>query len=290
MTVERVIELLTQIGCPGTERNIATFKHAAEERLAEEEKYCSKCDGKTCLKPRREYEHHGIYVDSQGQVSECPFCCPVMQDRTLAKASGRAGVPDKYRSLNIEDYEKNEDNEQATKFAEKCIEQFEAGQMPKAGMYLHGGCGAGKSMLSSIVLNEYLANCGDSYHAATNHEVCYENVPNLLERFKSAFNGGGPRDLVGYTLLYLHNAKVVVLDELGAESTGEWAQGILYDIINGRYDRKLPTFITSNFSLKELAKRFCDNVTGERIISRLKEMCVPFYLGEEDRRVAATFN
>lgn len=61
---------------------------------------------------------------------------------------------------------------------------------------------------------------------------------------------------------------IVMIDDVGAEKPTEWVIETMYAIVNWRYERKLPTVITSNCSLPEIGQMY-----GDRIASRIVEMC-----------------
>ncbi|MGW1675975.1 ATP-binding protein [Saccharopolyspora sp. NPDC002376] len=77
---------------------------------------------------------------------------------------------------------------------------------------------------------------------------------------------------------YAH-ASLLVVDDLGAAKNSEWTEEINYRLINHRYDRMLPTIITSNLGLEELRGRL-----GDRVASRLNEMADRGILDGGDRR------
>ena len=54
----------------------------------------------------------------------------------------------------------------------------------------------------------------------------------------------------------------------------------MYRLINYRYENMLRTFFASNLSLQELAER-----SGDRIASRIAEMCDIIEIGGEDKRL-----
>lgn len=53
----------------------------------------------------------------------------------------------------------------------------------------------------------------------------------------------------------LCRAGLVVLDDFGREKPTEWATERLYVLINHRYNHRLPTIVTSNFTPQQLADR-----------------------------------
>jgi DNA replication protein DnaC len=77
-------------------------------------------------------------------------------------------------------------------------------------------------------------------------------------------------------------ASFLVLDDLGAAKGSEWTEEINYRLINHRYEREKPTLITSNVPPKQLA-----TAVGERVASRLAEMCDRVVLSGPDRRRTA---
>lgn len=77
---------------------------------------------------------------------------------------------------------------------------------------------------------------------------------------------------------YAH-AKLLFADDLGAAKTSEWVEEVNMRLVNYRYDRGLPTIFTSNVPPKELGAKI-----GERVASRLIEMCRTVVLKGDDRR------
>ncbi|WP_327066781.1 ATP-binding protein [Kitasatospora sp. NBC_01302] len=75
------------------------------------------------------------------------------------------------------------------------------------------------------------------------------------------------------------DARLLLIDDLGAAKTTEWTEEINYRLVNHRYEHELPTVITSNLAPKELAAAL-----GERVFSRLSEMCQRIVLKGVDRR------
>lgn len=74
-------------------------------------------------------------------------------------------------------------------------------------------------------------------------------------------------------------ARLLLLDDLGAAKASEWTEEVNYRLINHRYEHRLPTIITSNVAVKDLREEI-----GERVTSRLVEMCQRVVLKGDDRR------
>ncbi|GAA5119084.1 ATP-binding protein [Haloechinothrix salitolerans] len=74
-------------------------------------------------------------------------------------------------------------------------------------------------------------------------------------------------------------AEMVFIDDLGAAKTSEWVEEVNYRLIDHRYNNQLATIFTSNVPPRELGE-----VLGERVASRLTEMCTTVVLKGADRR------
>jgi DNA replication protein DnaC len=76
------------------------------------------------------------------------------------------------------------------------------------------------------------------------------------------------------------DARLLLVDDLGAErKPTEFTEEINFRLINHRYEHHLPTLMTSNVEPKDLAARL-----GDRVISRLAEMCERVAIKGNDRR------
>lgn len=76
-------------------------------------------------------------------------------------------------------------------------------------------------------------------------------------------------------------APVLLLDDLGATKNSEWTEETLYRLVDHRYTHCLPSIFTTNVPPAALGERL-----GERIASRLTEMCRQVALLGDDRRKA----
>ncbi|MFF7576837.1 ATP-binding protein [Streptomyces sp. NPDC008061] len=77
----------------------------------------------------------------------------------------------------------------------------------------------------------------------------------------------------------LTKVDVLFVDDLGAAKNTEWTEEITYRLINRRYEECQPCIFTTNAAAKELA-----SVVGDRIASRLQQMCDLIPMTGADRR------
>lgn len=118
-------------------------------------------------------------------------------------------------------------------------------EQPEGWLLLKGGYGCGKTHLAAAIANEQLAR---------GRSVLFVNTPDLLDHLRGAYS---PHSAVTYDQQFerVRNAPLLVLDDLGAHNTTEWAQEKLYQIFNYRYNARLPTVITTNSELESIEIR-----------------------------------
>ena len=80
-------------------------------------------------------------------------------------------------------------------------------------------------------------------------------VPDLLDHLRSTYT---PNSDIPYDQLFeqVRSAPLLVLDDLGGQSTTPGAQEKLYQIINYRYVARLPTIFTLSLPLEQLDIRW----------------------------------
>ena len=119
---------------------------------------------------------------------------------------------------------------------------------------LRGETGCGKTHLAVALIQ----HAGHGY---------FTTVPELLLRIRSTFNEGLLRETEADVIDDICRHDLLVLDDLGAEKTTEYAITTLYIIIDRRIRDAKRTIITTNLSLKEIEEKL-----DARIASRLSGM------------------
>jgi DNA replication protein DnaC len=121
----------------------------------------------------------------------------------------------------------------------------EYAQNPQGWLILKGGYGCGKTHLAAAIAN---------FRLAEGHPVLFINTPDLLDHLRATFN---PESTVSYDERFdqVRTSSLLILDDLGTQSNSEWAQEKLYQILNFRYNAKLPTVITTNLDLESIEIR-----------------------------------
>ena len=113
---------------------------------------------------------------------------------------------------------------------------------PDGWLVLSGPGGSGKTSLAAAVANVRLQN---------EQPVFFITVPDLLDHLRSAYAPDSP---MSYDQLFeqVRNNPLLVLDDLGAHNTTPWAQEKLLQVLNHRFNSKLPTVITLQCPVEDL--------------------------------------
>jgi DNA replication protein DnaC len=129
---------------------------------------------------------------------------------------------------------------------QRCVDDAErfAGQ-PEGWLVLVGASGSGKTHIAAAIANRCIER---------GTPALFVVVPDLLDHLRAAYR---PNAEVGYDQLFeqVRNAPVLILDDLGTQSATPWAQEKLFQIINHRYNARLPTVITTNIALSKFDER-----------------------------------
>lgn len=133
------------------------------------------------------------------------------------------------------------------------------------GIFLFGDTGRGKTY-TLFAINKRFREIGMQSKVENWVELLLE----LRERTQYL------RDAINELL----STNILMIDDLGSERQTEWSQEILYTIINIAYEKEKKIFIATNLSLEKFTL-----VYGDRIFSRLMEMCEPYELKGKDRRI-----
>lgn len=132
-----------------------------------------------------------------------------------------------------------------------------------------GGTGLGKTHLSVSIAQKVMTH---------GFSVLYTSAPDLFRRLQNEYYGRGDGT---DTMETIHNADLVLLDDLGAEIENQFAASALYNIINMRLNCERPTIISTNLTIQRMEARY-----GDRVTSRLTTLyrCLKF-VGKDVRQL-----
>lgn len=163
------------------------------------------------------------------------------------------------------------------KYINDFIKNYDNNEIESKGLYLTGSFGSGKTYLISAILN-------DMAKRGVKSTIVY--YPEFLRDLKSSFN-----ENMNEKYMFAKKSPILFIDDIGAESCSSWSRDeILGSILQYRMEEHLPTFFTSNLSLKELEEHLSNTPNGvekvkaRRIIERIKQLTIPMELVSKNRR------
>ena len=187
----------------------------------------------------------------------------------------KAGIPDRYIGKTLEDW--RQDSKEAQSLYRRAMKFIDRFPMPDpfkgpSGFLIWGNPGTGKSLMHSIIMQEIL-NRG--------HEGRFLRLTQYFGLVKETYQDGSEQT-EKQVIEELIFTPVLGIDDMGV--TGEvsgWAHEKIYDLINGRYEKGVPTFVTTNLAYPDELKLS----VGDRVVSRLAEMCEIWGSGAVDQRM-----
>lgn len=214
--------------------------------------------------------------DERGYEGVVPCQCTALDRRV--RLFNQARLPARYHAATFQSFQKIDPAKGAARAnAYRFASSFVPGDR---GVLYYGPCGTGKTHLMVAILRHLVLMRGVA--------VRFIEFMHLLSDLRATFGDAGRAEDVMAPLV---SVAVLAVDELGKGRGSEWELQVLDEIISKRYNAGRTTLFTSNYyphpdieGEPSLSER-----VGERIYSRLTEMCHLQHLGGEDfrRRAAA---
>ena len=138
----------------------------------------------------------------------------------------------------------------------QCVDDARAfAEAPDGWLVLSGASGCGKTHIAAAVVNRLLER---------GEPALFVVVPDLLDHLRSAYQ---PNAEIGYDDLFerVRNAPVLVLDDLGTQAQTPWAQEKLFQLVNHRFNTRLPTVVTTNLLPEQIDDRLRTRLTDAGI-------------------------
>ena len=202
---------------------------------------CPLCKGKGWLRHDVPFGHPDF-----GKVVPCQCTAKEFEQERLIRLERYSNLGPLTRLTfdNLLPRGRSSDPQNQERFAKCCQIARAFAENPKGWLVLSGPSGCGKTHLAAAIANSRLKG-GDS--------VFFVIVPDLLDHLRTTFS---PSSDVAYDELFerVRNSPLLVLDDLGSQSSTPWAEEKLFQILNHRFNAELPTVVTVN-SLKQLDKR-----------------------------------
>ena len=148
---------------------------------------------------------------------------------------------------------------------DECVRFAENFSGKGRGIVMIGNTGLGKTHLSLAIASRVIER---------GFSAVYVSVPEILrtldrEQFKKTDEN---------TMSLITGCDLLILDDLGAETSSERNVSMVYELINSRINRLLPIIINTNLTLTEIQSRYKD-----RLFSRIMSMTVLMFCGSDNR-------
>lgn len=140
---------------------------------------------------------------------------------------------------------------------------------PAGWLVLLGDYSTGKTHLAAAIGN---------YRSSVGSPPLLVSVPDLLDYLRASFH---PESRESYDRRFeeIRTCSLLILDDLGAQSSTPWAKEKLYQLFNYRYDAELPTVITSSLKLDDIDARLRMKLIDNRI-AKIYPLLVPSFTGQ----------
>ena len=189
----------------------------------------------------------------------------------ISQLRSKSLMDEKFSDQTFGTFKTTKDNARALKICRRYADGFDEMVTRNQGLLFWGDVGTGKTFAAACIANALLN----------------KRVPVVMTSFVKLLEGvQGFKEDEDKLLSKLNRAKLLIIDDLGAERSTDFALEKVYNIIDSRYRAKLPMILTTNLDLEEM-KRVTD-IRYSRIYDRIFEVCYPVkFTGPSFRKVEA---
>ena len=249
-----------------------------------EDAVCPHCDG---LGMR-------VFEDDRGKRHAEPCSC--RREARGRRVIAQARIPRRYEHCTLDSYEHSFGGaHRSLSRAYAAARKFVGGyplETDGTGLLLTGSIGVGKTHLAVGMLQSLIAERGAS--------GLFYDYRELLKEVQNSYNANVAATELE-VLKPVFAAEVLVLDEIGASKPTEWVWDTVAHILNSRYNDRRTTILTTNYAnlpplgtpgaetpaamaRSTMREETLGDRIGERMRSRLQEMCVVVEMQGEDFR------
>lgn len=165
----------------------------------------------------------------------------------------------KFREATFPTFRQTKHNVRNLQLCRRYAENFDEMMAKNQGLLFYGNVGTGKTFSAACIAN-YLLD---------------RNVSTVMTSFIKIIGSASltnREEAMNFTDR-LNRAKLLIIDDLGAERGTDYALERVYDIIDSRYRARLPMILTTNVPISEMME--CADRRYSRIYDRIFEVCYP---------------
>ena len=200
----------------------------------------------------------------------------VRERRSAAQERFQGEMPELLKGMTFDNFDRrgqavDEKALDSLREAYKLSKEF--AEDPHLWLVLVGETGSGKTHLAAAIANERIKR---------GQATCLVVVPDLLDYLRSAYS---PESRISYDEAFesIRTAPLLILDDLGAHSSTPWAEEKLYQLVNHRYNHRLPTVVTTNLWLDQIDERLASRLADVKV-STVCRIWAPSYRASPQAR------
>jgi DNA replication protein DnaC len=242
-------------------------------------------------------EGSGLKIIERPDGSRAARDCACQLERRAARAIARTRIPKRYEHCTLDEFDTafsgcTDSVKKGYLNAKKFVDSFPV-ETRGNGLLFTGSIGAGKTHLSVAILQALVTQRGAS--------GLFCDYRELLKQVQNTYNRAVQATELD-VLRPVFEAEILVIDEIGAAKPTDWVWDTVAHILNTRYNDRKTTILTANYSNRPPLGATFDEETaltqarrarqedtlgdriGERMRSRLQEMCVVVEMNGADFR------
>jgi len=227
--------------------------------------------------------------------------CDCTSTRRATRALTRTRIPSRYQNCDFENFDTDfwEGGAEAAAWDRslaqaKLVVQGFAQNYPaggETGLLLMGPCGVGKTHLAVAALRQLMQR---------GHDVLFYDYRDLLKELQASYHPDSQISHDGILGSVLRS-EVLLLDDVGVGKPSDWVLEMVGHILNKRYNEARVTLLTTSYSdraeqsreptqlpsgqfIAPQVKETLSSRIGERVRSRLYEMCRTIEIESADYR------
>lgn len=176
----------------------------------------------------------------------------------IQKLKKQSLMDSRLEEASFESFKVMKHNERQFRICRRYADAFDEMLARNQGLLLFGGVGTGKTFAAACIANQLLSK---------RVPVIMTSFIRLLDSMQSF------REEDSILIGRLNRARLLIIDDLGAERGTDFALEKVYSIIDSRYRAKLPIILTTNMSYEDMKKNA--DIRYARIYDRIFESCYP---------------